>query len=610
MLSLADPVSQQRFNRTFFILFGILFLIAPLYYQDNPGGEGLFLPFNNVVWIAAIFLIGLGLLKFGYSGQLRLPKMSAAILFFLTVTTLVGAIGTVSTPTSWMFRSLSIWGGMLLFFSLAQFQLTRRQRDNLLYLLLASTTLQALYAFTHLLAIENPQGWISYLAISDLPSWMSKSRGIPRAIFQQQNLAASYTATGLLIGIFLTTLPSYRNRSLLLKTMVLGAISICALVTIATGSRVGLLAGAAGTLLIVICRHQQLLRHRGKRLLMLLVVLGISLGLASQIDSKTGGLQKSLDKFSRVSQTSQDPTRNDVRIMMYDSSLELLLEKPLFGYGIGQFQPVWHNKKAQYLAEHPEAAILEPRLSHPHNELLFWAVEGGLIALSGILVLALAFLKVCVGLGWQRGGAYLALLLPITLHTQVELPFYISQLHWLLFIALIALVASHRTKTIQVPISQFGRATLLAACISLPVVSSIFFTHSLISNKLSLIFQFSKQKDLRLLEYPSKNIYFADFSEFLKMQTLLQYALQNHKGTLVQDYANWATERLKQLPDAGLFAGLGMALHYLDKREQSKQVLQRGLSIYPTSRVILAAEKRLQKIDASKAAASENSNRH
>lgn len=593
MDSLADTVSlhrtqmstQQRFNRAFLILFAALFLLAPLYYQDNPGGEGLFLPFNNTVWLAASFLISLGLLKFAYSGVFLIPKMTAAILFFLTVTTLVGMIGTVSTPTSWMFRSLSIWGGMLLFFAFAQFRFSRRQRDNLLYLLLASTLIQSLYCLVHLLALESP------------PGFMTQSAGIPRGIFQQQNLAASYIATGLILAVFLASLPSYRSRHWLFKTLVIASLGFNSLIIITSGSRTGLVAAAAGVILMLAARHRQLLNRGGKGTALLLLALIIGSGIGFQVESKTGGIQRGLDKLSNTSQSSVDPTRNDVRIMMYDSSLELFLEKPLLGYGIGQFQPVWHQKKAEYLTEHPNSAILQPRLSHPHNELLYWAVEGGLVALSGIVVLALAFLKVCANLGWQRGGAYLVLLLPITLHTQVELPFYISQLHWLLFVIIIAFVASHRVKQKTVGFSAMARATLLGLCITLPVLASIFFTHSLLSNRYSLSFVISPAKDLSLLHYPLRNIYFHQNAEFLQMQTLLQHGLKTGKKEILKAYIPWAQTMLIQVPDTSIFAGLAFAFHSLGDYPQSYQVLRRGLSIYPTTPTMLSARKTLKILD-------------
>ena len=51
----------QMRHRVAYVLFTLLFLVAPFYYQDNVGGEGLSLPFNAVIWVPAVMLIGLGL---------------------------------------------------------------------------------------------------------------------------------------------------------------------------------------------------------------------------------------------------------------------------------------------------------------------------------------------------------------------------------------------------------------------------------------------------------------------------------------------------------------------------------------------------------------------
>ena len=115
MESIANPQTERRFNIAYICLFFILFLVTPSYYQDNTGGEGLFLPFNNVVWLVVCFLIALGLLKVIHSGQINLPGMTKSMLFFLVTTTLIGFINSVVTPVDWLFRSLGVWGGVLFF---------------------------------------------------------------------------------------------------------------------------------------------------------------------------------------------------------------------------------------------------------------------------------------------------------------------------------------------------------------------------------------------------------------------------------------------------------------------------------------------------------------
>ncbi len=585
MFRLADPITDKRFNRVFLFLFICLFLVAPTYYQDNPGGEGLFLPFNSTVWIAASFLIGLGLLRVVHTGKLVIPSLALPMLTFPVIITLMGALMSVALPVSWMFRLLAIWGGFLVYFSINQFRLERRWQDNLMLVLVASSMVQSLISLAHLYLDHNLWGFIPH------------SPGIPRGIFQQVNLNASYVATGLLAAIYCLSLPSFRQRHRALRLMIIAAVGLNTLVVATTGSRLGMIAAIAGVLLMLAARYRQLWAGR-KALFAALGVVALAAIASLQIETKTGGLLGGVEKFEKMTQSSSDPTRNDVRWMMYDSSLELMLERPITGHGIGRFQPAWHDKKAEYHQQHPEAAILEPRLSHPHNELLYWGIEGGLLALAAIFFVAGAVLWRLWQLGWQRGGAYLALLLPITLHTQVELPFYISQLHWLLFICLIALIASHRRRVASFGLSSFGRATGLAIALVFPVLATVFFTHSLLANKANMDFQLAKVKDVSKLEFPSTNIYFAENTAFLHMQTLLRYGLQTGNTNALNAYIPWAQEHLQYIPDAAVYIGLPLALHKLGRFEEAYRVMDRAIAVYPKGRLTETGKNALNDMDA------------
>ncbi|MDT8371359.1 MAG: hypothetical protein RQ783_05105 [Gammaproteobacteria bacterium] len=57
----------------------------------------------------------------------------------------------------------------------------------------------------------------------------------------------------------------------------------------------------------------------------------------------------------------------------------------------------------------------------------------GAIAGIGLAAFAFGVIITLIKLPHSRRYAYGAMLLPIALHTQVELPFYISSLHWFVF---------------------------------------------------------------------------------------------------------------------------------------------------------------------------------
>ncbi len=578
MVSLADQQTERRFNLAFITLFSLIFLAAPSYYQDNQGGEGLFLPFNNIVWLLSCFLIGLGLLKILHTQNFRLSSMTLAMLFFLATTTLLGVVNSVTTPVAWFFRSLAIWGGVLYFIALAQFSLTPRWRENLLYIIMVSALIQGLY------------GLIQILAAEPFPSWLPQSPGVPRGIFQQQNLNASYAATGLIIALYLVTLPSWRSRHLAIRALTFVAAGVTTLTVVTAGSRIGILGAAIGVTVLLLCRYQYLWQRRYTLVLMAALVFASS-HLGNQLPATTGGFSAGLNKFNTITE------QGNIRLMIYDSSWQLFKEKPLLGYGIGQFESVWHAKKIDYLRQHPGAGILEPRLSHPHNELLYWALEGGLAAVAGIVIMVAAFLWSCLRLGWRRGGSYLALVTPIALHTQVELPFYISQLHWILFLTLLAIVAGHRVKTVPLRLSSMARVTGLALALALPVMYSVFVGHSLAAINTTMRFLTAQNKDVRSLESASKNLYFNRNVTLVQMQVLLQFGLESNDDRLLNQYVSMAKSHLRVIPDVRVFAGLSLALHRLQQYDDSHQVLARALAIYPTSRPMLTLRDKIMGLD-------------
>ena len=92
-------------------------------------------------------------------------------------------------------------------------------------------------------------------------------------------------------------------------------------------------------------------------------------------------------------------------------------------------------------------------MDHPHNEILFWTVEGGIIPLLGILFIVGSFLNIVWKAKKNRAWSYLVLLLPITIHLQLELPFYISAIHWFTFIFLTFIVDAEHGKEYEIAIN-------------------------------------------------------------------------------------------------------------------------------------------------------------
>ena len=306
-----------------------------------------------------------------------------------------------------------------------------------------------------------------------------------------------------------------------------------------------------------------------------------------------------ISKFNTMVDSEAPPTKEGIptpgtaRFAIYDSSLELIAEKPILGYGVGQFQRVWHEKKIDYTRRYPDSNPLIVRLSHPHNELLYWTIEGGLVALSGILAMIGAFLISCWRIGWQRGGAYLAVLLPITLHTQTELPLYISHLHWILFIVLVGFVAQHHIKPVSVRISSAFKIVALTVSLAIPVLGSAFFTHCLLSVDRLISLHMKKVTNIDELRLPSSNLYFNQRATLIQMKILLQIASNEGNMELLRKYEAIAKEYLQFTPDTAVYKGLIFALQEMSRFDESHQLLNKLVLMYPTAPEILDFQRKV-----------------
>jgi O-antigen polymerase len=124
------------------------------------------------------------------------------------------------------------------------------------------------------------------------------------------------------------------------------------------------------------------------------------------------------------------------RVFILQQTWKMILQHPIVGWGYGGY--AWSF--AHFVADSvPPLSRRVPGLTYPHNDLLFWWVEGGAVALLGLLVLGVSGFWLLLRRPGVRQLALLACLMPILLHTQLEYPLYQSPVHWLLVLILVNL---------------------------------------------------------------------------------------------------------------------------------------------------------------------------
>lgn len=381
---------------------------------DTPGGVGLYYSYNIFAWLITSVLIALGLWQVTLNKKIYYSKM----LLWLTL----GCVCLI-IPVFYSFeftdhaipRVLALIGGFLFLFSLYQFQLSKLDALRLLTLILLAVVIEAIFGLVQFFILEAGD-WGGYI--------VGKSR--PHGVFIQPNVMASFMATGLAIALFLSVKSSLFKRELALRGLVIFSLFVTSFLLILLQSRTGFIAG----IIVLLLTTPYLYQKNKKQFTINIAVISIA-ALCAFICLENS------DTPIRGQQVYENVGARDVIFLV---SADMVTEKPLLGYGYGGFERSFIDHFNQYAIKHPEVGNTITRLSHPHNEVLFWVVEGGIVALLAFVLFTAGYLTTWLKLPLYKGLVLLALILPILLHSQLEFPFYSSVSHWLVFLIMLWLI--------------------------------------------------------------------------------------------------------------------------------------------------------------------------
>ncbi|WP_417499400.1 Wzy polymerase domain-containing protein [Methylophaga sp.] len=555
-----EQLTDKFFCRGLRTFIAIAFIFAPLYTYQNQGWPSLALPYNTSAWIIFSWLISTGIFIISSRKVLIYPAIWPFVFFFPVIILLSSLFSNTNDPIDWLFRQLFILGGAAFLLALFQFDLSERQKDNLLYVFIVAAGCQALISFFQILSPDM------------LPSWLNKQPNstVPRGTFQQVNVLASFLVTGLTICLYVISRPSFKSRSLWLKYFLILVFGLCVYVTIASGSRVGLLSLLTSLPIILLARWKHYSRQ--KYILVVLIVASI----VGSIGGK-GGFSKTVDKTLQM----KDAQYSAARVSMYTIGLELVAKEPLSGYGIGSFLKTWNKQSADFFQRYPEAN-LPLVIEHPHNEILFWMIEGGLLALSGILLVFVGLMISIYKCGFERGAAYFSMLFPITLHTQVEHPMYTSSLHWFLWLFLVFLILRHRVKVKNISLST-GITRLINV---FALVFSVFVTVSMIQiaraeNELFNFVYYPEKQKPPYLQLALNNIYTKQMAEYKAMSANLYSSIESQNLEGVKLFEDWANQVILKKPYLFIYKDLIAASITLRPEGNGCDAILRAHQMYP-----------------------------
>ena len=529
-------------------IFGTYLLFTIHIPISHIGGSGLYLPFNILSWIFVSLIIGLGSWKIYKSRRLYFSQfiLHSWIGFALMILPL--AYGNNDHSNFSFFRIIGLGLGILLLISYRQFQFKRNDIHDFLYMILGLVFIQSLFKL--------------YLQFAPDPSFSFFQSIAYFGPFTQKNIYATYLATGLVIS-FLILLNDKTIWNVRWKRLLIHSIPFTVMAQyFFLQSRPGYLSIILSMGLVILINYQNL---RRAKIWFGLGFLGLLIGFVSQQDYRP------IDDIE-YSKNSRKTT--------YLLTLELIKENPAIGIGYGKFLKSFREHYAERKSTDPNIQLLgNNNMDHPHNEILFWTVEGGIIPLLGILFIVGSFLNIVWKAKKNRAWSLLAVLLPITIHLQLELPFYVSAIHWFTFIFLTFIVDTEYGKGYEIAIN--ARSFFRVFSIIFPFIICTYMLTTLQTMSLMIRNERTGYKDPFLLTSGLNFHALQKKYETLVMKLNLETGKRTKDENKIKAYIKWAENFIQHSPYLFIYYDLATAYEAINDRKTGWEIYNHAKYLYP-----------------------------
>lgn len=543
---------QTLSSRFIYILLFMYTAFGMHVFMHNQGGAGLYLPFNMVGWAFVSVLIAIGIWHLTLVKRLAFSRTQ---LWYL-VSFAILLLPLLNPQAEWNAqaqpRFLAIAAGLLLFFALSQFQFTENQRHNLLWLLLSAVVIEIIF------------GLIQFFILKD-GNWFGYNVKInrPYGIFQKDSVFSSFLAAGLALTFYLQrwdnrVLTSHWRQAVLCLILV-----TTPLLLIQVQSR----AGMYGAILAAACMLPVLWNHNRRIFMWSVALMGLSISVGIWLYTSA----RTADSYELTS---------GYRKLYWSHLLSMVPQSPWLGHGYGSFEYTFLHDF--YAPEHitPGMRLMEENLDHPHNEVLFWLHEGGIVAVIGLFVFATGYIcSILKCAGWAKRISLLALVLPLLFHSMVEYPFYHSVAHFFLFIVFLWLADAESGQQ-KVYACQYGVLARVTA-ILIPLIVVPFMLTGLQAAYVLTKYDRMKDKNPQMLEQIVNPLPWMMMYEFQMRSVQLTFSAAMHDKAGLESYVEWAKQFLHNTPRAVVYARLVYALEQLNDKQQAQIWLAEGKRLFP-----------------------------
>ena len=600
--------SEKPYQWALIFLLVLLFLFAMNTYTKNLGGSGVQIPYNIFSWLVASLIVTLAVVRILIRGELRLHVTTYYYAGFFLIL-LFPLLYTDRLFLDVEFQRLLGMGAGFLFFIAIQQAFDDKLSYYLLIIVFASALVQTgLGVAQYYVVIEG----IDYVFLAQ------KFR--PFGIFQQVNVYSIFLAVGTLSAVYIWIVSRY-SGSVFFRFCLFGLVCLNAnLIALSKAD-----AAKVVSLICVVFYLVYLSRIRTQSRLFLLFLAGaftFSLlksnelveGVHSHFQKPIEHVSAALSPTSQVREVtfpSMDETERlkaapgwslsidklrqtlGTRPTIYFVALEMFLDAPLVGHGIGSFRKQYLLYQGRFLEANPDWPG-EFVLSHPHNEPIYWAVELG--ALSGLAFLFLFIVWVFAVRRQYLDPAVFFIASPLLVHSLFELPLYHSAPHYLtLCVILSAAMNKQVFTTLSFPrwIAMFVFPSTLWALVKVWFFLVLCYQALL----MFLLFEDSKPRDIRYLAKIGDPAAFKLRYEFEIFQWKLRSA-ENQGRIDLEDLSNfkaWAFSTLQYAPMQTTYRNFITALVLVRNDTAARQYLNEAMLMYPREPIFEEYNQELNK---------------
>tara|TARA_A100001011_G_scaffold393969_1_gene485215 strand:+ start:4120 stop:5820 length:1701 start_codon:yes stop_codon:yes gene_type:complete len=550
---------QPKSKQLLFVILSGYFLLGIHYFFPNPGGHGLYLPFNIIGWIFISLVIGAGFWRIYETGVIQLSQFFSYALL-ATLFLILPLFYRNNDLASWSHhRLLGLVGGVFFYFSLLQFKLSKKESHFFLYVILAGVVIESILGISQYYFLSQ-DNWMGY----------DTNQNFPYGVFQQKNMMGIFMVTGCAISLYLLKNDQEFSQLKIAYFLLLFMPFSSSILLIAIKSKSAFL-----SYFVFLCLAAIKFKIKQKRYQswLLLSIIGFSIGLMSP---------KLIQRKFSERPIAAVMDSNNSRLVYYKNTLNLFLEEPFHGQGYGSFRSKYREIDASRLAKEPHSEIKESSkvMDHPHNEALLWAAEGGILPLFGLFIIAGSYLLMISRARVFKSLSYLSLIFPILLSSQVSLPFSLSLTHWITFLSILFITDMHIGKLLKLKFNLSSIA--LFPALAIPLITSNYMFGALQTAKTIIVYEETGLSNHDLLLATKMPGAWRMKHENYKLKVLYDQGMRTGDKQTLKLFLNESEKFLQFAPFIHLFRSMETVYRSLGEFEEADSIRKRAKYIYPT----------------------------